>query len=121
MRRSDRPRRVTVRHGDRGAVSAELVAAVPALLVLLALCLGGLTAATAQARAHEAATIAARLVARGAAEAEARRHVAAALDGARLGVSRADGLLCATVDHTHRVVGIGVPISARSCTLDAGW
>ncbi len=109
------------RRGDRGAVSAELVAAVPAVLVLLALCLGGLTAATAQARAHEAATVAARLLARGAPDADARHHVSRALAGAHLDVGRDGGLLCATVTHTHRVVGVALPVSARSCALDAGW
>lgn len=106
---------------DRGSVSAELIAAVPALLVLLALCLGGLTAATAQARAHEAATVAARLLARGAPVADARGHVAAVLPGASVASARGDGLLCATVTHTHSLLGVGLPITARSCALDAGW
>jgi hypothetical protein len=106
---------------DRGAVSAELVSAVPALLVLLALCLGGLTAATAQARAHETATTAARLLARGALEADVRAHVGRALVGAHLAVSRSDGLLCARVEHTHRLVGLPVAVGARSCALDSGW
>jgi hypothetical protein len=102
-------------------VSAELVAAIPALLVVLALCLGGLSAATAQARAHEAATTAARLLARGAPESDAHRHVGQSLAGARLAVSRADGLLCARVEHTHRLLGLPLVVEARSCALDSGW
>ncbi|MGY6498130.1 MAG: TadE family type IV pilus minor pilin [Microcella sp.] len=107
--------------GERGAVSAELVAAVPALLVVLALCLGGLTAATAQARAHEAATTAARLLARGAPEADAHRHVGQVLSGARLVATRADGLVCVSVEHTHRLLGLPLAVEARSCALDSGW
>jgi hypothetical protein len=106
---------------ERGAVSAELVAGVPALLVVLALCLGGLTAATAQARAHEAATTAARLLARGAPESDAHRQVGRVLEGARLAITRADGLLCVRVEHTHRLLGLPLAVQARSCALDSGW
>lgn len=106
---------------ERGAVSAELVAAVPAVLIVLALCLGGLTAATAQARSHEVATTAARLLARGAVESDAHRHVARVLAGARLHVTRVDGLLCTRVEHTHRVLGLPLAVEARSCALDSGW
>lgn len=102
-------------------MSAELIAAIPALLVVLALCLGGLTAATAQARAHEAATMAARLLARGGPESDAHRHVGQSLVAARLVITRADGLLCARVEHTHRLLGLPLAVEARSCALDSGW
>lgn len=94
--------------------------ALPALMIVLALCLGGLVAATVQLRAHDAATIAARLLGRGEPPAAAAEQLGRLLPGARLSVETSGELVCARVSTEHRIAGIGIPLSARSCVLDGG-
>ncbi len=51
--------------GDRGSITAEFVAVVPAVMVILACCLGGMRLAGEQLRLQDAAGVAARATARG--------------------------------------------------------
>lgn len=103
--------------GELGAVTAEVAVAVPTVVVMLVACLGGVGAATTLGRAHDAAADAARLVARGDAAAAARAHVELAVPGARLQVERPGDLVCAVVEVGPRVLGVPVPLAARSCAL----
>lgn len=110
-------RRATV--GDRGAVTAEIAVALPTIVVMLAACIGGVGATTSLLAASDAAADAARLLARGDAPATASAHVRAVLPGASLGVDRRDTIVCATVATAPRVLGVPLPVSARSCALTA--
>lgn len=53
------------RRGERGMATAELAVVIPALLVVLALCLAGLGLAVDQVRCVDAARVGARAAARG--------------------------------------------------------
>ncbi|MDH2443202.1 hypothetical protein QDR37_04495 [Amnibacterium sp. CER49] len=88
--------------------------AVPAVLLVLAACLGGLTAGAEQLRLQGAAALAARSVARG--DGEARAGVMATEAGAgavRFGRT-ADGVVCATAS-----AEVVVTLAARACALGA--
>lgn len=89
-------------------------------MLVLALCLGGLVAATVHLRAHDAATIAARMLGRGEPPGAAAEQLGRLLPGARLGVENSGELVCVRVDTEHRIAGIGIPLTARSCVLDGG-
>ena len=100
--------------GDRGSVTAEFAAALPAVLLCLALCVGAIQAGAQQARLLDHAAAAARLIARG--DAAPRPP-----DGATRRIGSDDGLLCVTVTAPSRAGGLGalgLTVSARSCVLD---
>ncbi|MEY9951266.1 hypothetical protein [Leifsonia sp. EB34] len=101
-------------HGERGSVTAEFAAALPAVLVCLALCVGAIQAGAQQARLLGNAAASARLIARGDA-------APAPPDGATRRVASADGLLCVTVTAPSRagaLGALGLIVTARSCVLD---
>lgn len=100
--------------GDRGSVTAEFAAALPAVMLCLALCVGAIQAAAQQARLLDHAAAAARLLGRG-------DPAPQPPTGAARRVGSADGLLCVTVTAPSAVGGIGalgLTVSARSCVLD---
>lgn len=92
---------------DRGSVTAELAAALPALTLLLTASLTGVTAVVSKLRCVDAAREAALATARGElGEPPARR---AAPDGAAIDI-RADGDMVRAVVRTQvRALGVGVP------------
>lgn len=100
-------------------MTAEFAVVLPAIVLITAALLGGLTAEGRQLRAIDAAATAARSLARGDARAVAERF--AAQGGGRLArVSTSDGLVCATVHADATVFGATLlPISARGCALAA--
>lgn len=101
---------------ERGAVAAEFAVAVPAVLVVLALGVGALSAGATAVRLQHATADAARLLGRGDDAARALGLVADAGGAAR--VTRTDGLVCVSASVA---VPFGLPdLSARSCTLDGG-
>src|SRR3954468_24169606 len=99
--------------GDSGAVAAEPAAAMPAVILVLALCLGALQALTQRAVLTDGAAQTARALARGDA-------------GPRLppGVTEAqerDGdALCVTL-RASAPLAFGLNVSGRACTLAAAW
>lgn len=104
------------RDRDRGSVTAELAIALPAVVLVLALCLGALQFAALQVRLQDAAAGAARSSARG----EAPTTVVA---GARIAVTREGDLVCVVASaRAPGAVGalLGFASSARSCALDGG-
>lgn len=105
---------------DRGAVTAELAVGLPALVLVLGACLGGLGIATSQLRAHDAAADTARLLGRGESLASVEAVVARTVPGGRLAVSRPDQLICATVTLEQRLLLVPVSVAGSSCALDAG-
>ncbi|WP_137878533.1 TadE family type IV pilus minor pilin [Microbacterium sp. 4NA327F11] len=105
--------------GDEGAVAAELAVALPALVLVVTLCVGGLAAASLQVRLQDAAADAARLLARGESVERAQSTVAHAEGRASMQVSRAEGLVCVAASAPSALPGL--TMSARSCALESGW
>jgi len=108
------------RLGDRGSVSAEFAVALPAIVLLVALCVGALSTASRQVRLQDATADAARLVARGDDEGRAFALVAGAVGGARSTLAREDDLVCVVASAPAGPVLPGVRVHARSCALDGG-
>jgi Flp pilus assembly protein TadG len=106
-------------HGgaERGSITAEFAAAVPAVLLLLACCLAGVQIAGQQVRLQDAAADVSRSVARGGGTA------AAAQVGASVAVAHRGDLVCATLSARSRsVVGgvLSLTLTASSCALGEG-
>ncbi|MFN4002941.1 TadE family type IV pilus minor pilin [Microcella sp.] len=105
---------------DRGSVTAEIAVGLPAVVLVLAACLGGLGLATTQLRAHDAAADAARLLGRGEPAAAAQQHVARSIAGAALTVSRPAELVCVRVVVEQRLLLVPVRVVGSACALDGG-
>ena len=101
-----------MRGSDRGSVTAEFAAVIPAVLLVLACCLAGLQLAGQQLRLQDAAAVAARSVARGGS--------APPIEGVRV-VTRVEGqLLCARVVAASIAPLFPLQLSAESCALAGG-
>lgn len=107
---------------ERGGVTAEFAAALPAVVVLLVGCLAGVQLVGEQVRVQDAAAIAARSVARGETSGSAASRAARLVSGARLSVADDGDLRCATV--SVRAGGAGallrITLSGRSCAMGGG-
>jgi Flp pilus assembly protein TadG len=104
-------------HRERGSVTAEFAAVVPAVLLLLACCLAGMQIIGQQVRLQDAAADVSRSVARGGDTA------AAAQVGASVAVAHRGDLVCAILSARSRpIVGgaLSVALSASSCALAGG-
>lgn len=102
---------------DHGSVTAEFAAVVPAVLLLLALCLAGMQVTAQQVRLQDAAADVSRSVARGGGTA-----VAASV-GASVAVSDRGDLVCATLSaRSLWFAGSLLPLTltASSCALADG-
>ena len=101
---------------ERGSVTAEFAIAIPAVVLLLALCLSAVQVATLQLRLQDAAALAAQTAARGGGS------TAGALElvrGASVEVQRRDDFVCARLVLEAKVFGgllAGIPLAARSCS-----
>lgn len=98
---------------DRGMVSAELALALPALLVVLALCLAGLGLAVDQVRCTDAARVAARAASRGEPHGRAvelARELAPG--GSRVGVVAVGSEVVVTVEAPPRTLLLGGPAAS---------
>jgi hypothetical protein len=106
------PSRCRADRHDAGTVTAELAVAVPAVLLVLGACLGGLAAGTEQLRLQGAAAIAARSAARS--DGDARAAALGTLAGASAVrfTRTADGVVCAVASGE-----APLPITARACAL----
>jgi len=97
---------------DRGSVTAEFAAVIPAVLLVLACCLAGLQLAGQQLRLQDAAAVTARALARG--------DSAPAVAGAAV-VTRVEGqLLCVRLVAASVAPLIPLQLSAESCALRGG-
>jgi len=101
---------------DRGSVVAEFAVALPAVALVLLLGAGSLGACARQVRLQDATADAARLVARGEAEARAWAAIDAAVPGASATTARRGDLVCVTATSSASLL----PLSATSCALDGG-
>lgn len=108
------------RHRDRGAVTAEVAVSIPAVVLVLTVSLGGLSLATTQLRAQDAAADAARLLGRGETELVAQQHVARLVTGARLAVSRSSSLVCVRVEVEQLILAVPIAVAGTSCALEGG-
>lgn len=103
--------------GDRGSVTAEFAAVLPAVVLVLVAALGGMQVAGEQLRLQAAVTDAARMLGRG--DAGAASRVGDAVHGATLAQSRRGDLICA---ETRAPTALGIlsslTLRASACTLD---
>jgi Flp pilus assembly protein TadG len=105
------------RAGDRGSVTAEFAIALPAVVLVLAACLGGLQVAGHQLRLQDAAAVAARSIARGGSIGAAQARASRMVPGSSLD-RRTDGdLECASLA---LAVPPGLTLRATSCALGGG-
>jgi len=108
---------------ERGSVTAEFAAAVPAVILLLACSLVCVQLAGQQVLMQDAAADAARSLGRGDPTTAAAALVGRAVPGARLAAATAGDLVCATVTATPRgsiAALLGATLRARSCALAGG-
>lgn len=107
---------------DRGSAVAEFAVAMPAVMLVLTLALGGVAVTGLQVRAQDAAADAARSWARGESSGGVAGQVARQVPNARVTRSARGDLVCATV--AVRPLGpaahLGLTVSARSCALGGG-
>jgi Tfp pilus assembly protein FimT len=107
---------------DRGSVTAELAVALPAVALVLALCLSAVVVVGRQVRLTDAAADAARALGRG--ESEAVAHGIAdrvAGGGTQLSAAQESPLICATLTSTGGAGLLGViPLRAQSCAVAGG-
>lgn len=104
--------------GDRGSVVAEFAVALPAVALVLLFGMGALAAGARHVRLQDAAADAARLVARGEADAAAGDVVARAVSGGSAVVNGSGDLVCVTASAPAGVAL--VQLSATSCALAGG-
>ena len=107
---------------ERGSVAAEFAVAMPAVMLVLAVLLGGIQLAGLQLRAQDAAADAARSWARGESGSVVRGHLARQLPGARVARSARGDLVCATVRVSGRGPSgrLGVSVAASACAWGGG-
>jgi hypothetical protein len=111
-----------MRHGagERGSVTAEFAAALPAVLVVLACCLGAVQVVGQQVRITDAAADVARLLARGDSAGPAAGLLAAAGPGTSLAEERQGEFVCARLSAPSAFApfaAAGLSLGARSCAL----
>ena len=106
-------------HGERGSVTAEFVTVLPAVIIVLATCLGALTVVGQQLRLVDAAAVAARASGRGESSAAAGRMAAGIMPGTRIVVEPDGEIVCVLATNTVRLFG-SWPIGARSCAAASG-
>lgn len=101
---------------DAGSVTAEFAVAMPAVVLVLGICVGVVVGASVQVRVQDAAGEAARLAARGD---DAAVALSIAGNAASLDIWDAGELRCARVSAPVLVVGLdlGIRAEAASCAL----
>jgi hypothetical protein len=108
--------------GDRGSVTAEFAITLPAVLLILGLCLAGVQLGTLQVRLQDSAADAARSLGRGEPVATAAAGASAQVPGARLIVSSRGELRCARIVAAADAVGglLDIELGASSCAMGGG-
>jgi len=109
--------------GDRGSVTAEFATVVPAVLLVLALCLGAVQISGQQVRLTGAAAAAARSLARGDGEDRVAGLVARLVGPAAISTQRQGDFVCVRLSAPSAFgafAAFGVTVSAGSCALGGG-
>jgi Flp pilus assembly protein TadG len=102
---------------DSGGAAAEFAVAMPAVMLVLVVLLGGVQAGGRQLRAYDAAADAARSWARGDTGAVVEARLGRQLPGAAVVRSGRGDLVCATVTAASR---IGIAVRGWACALGGG-
>ncbi|MCU1513287.1 MAG: hypothetical protein JWO10_377 [Microbacteriaceae bacterium] len=105
---------------ERGSITAEFATVVPAVLLVLACCLGGMQLAAQQLRLQDAAAVAARSMARGDGAGAATARASQLVPGASIESSDRGDLACVTASSSGRFAGgvlAAIPLTAMSCAL----
>jgi hypothetical protein len=113
---------VPSRSAERGSVTAEFAAALPAVLVVLACCLGGVQVVGQQVRMSDAAADVARLLARGDGAGPAAGLLASVGPGTALSHDRQGEFVCARLSAPSAFApfaAAGLTLDARSCALSS--
>jgi len=102
---------------ERGSAVAEFAVALPAVLLVLCMVLGGIQLGALQVRVQDAAADAARSLGRGDTSAALAARLARQVPGARWSSTRSGALICA---HLEASAGgpaavFGLTVSATSC------
>lgn len=104
---------------DLGSATAEFAVALPAVAAVLLLCLGSMQVVGVHLRLQDAASVAARIAARGEGEGAAAATLSQLVPGASVSFFAEGSLLCARVQADASLIGaIAIPVSARGCALD---
>ncbi|TFC94547.1 MULTISPECIES: TadE family protein [Cryobacterium] len=122
-RRSGRACGVRPGPRDRGSVTAEFATVVPAVLLVLACCLGALQAVGQQVRLTDAAADAARSLSRGDSVDRATGLVHRAVPGAALTPERQGEFVCVRLSAPSSFgpfAAFGLTLQAGSCALGGG-
>jgi Flp pilus assembly protein TadG len=103
-------------------VVAEFAVAMPAVLLVLAMALGGVQVAGLQLRLQDAAADAARAWGRGDSTSSVTARVAVQVPGARAGRSMRGELVCATISAAPSgfAARFGIRVSATACAMAGG-
>ncbi|WP_292830961.1 TadE family type IV pilus minor pilin [Microbacterium sp.] len=109
-----------MRRDDRGAVAAEFAVVVPAVVLVVALTAGTLSASGRQVRLEQAAAQAARVVARGEGTDRAAAVVASIAGAASVSIHADGDLMCAEVVAAVPLPLPLPPLRAASCALSDG-
>lgn len=103
---------------EEGSAAAEFAVALPAAVVVLALCLGSVAASAQYVRLVDAAADGARAAARGD---DPGLPVGRVDAGASVSASEDGGLVCVSVGgHLRPLPALTLPVSVRSCALGGG-
>lgn len=104
---------------ERGSVTAELAAVIPAVLLVLAFGLSAVAVVVQQARLTDAAADGARSVARGDAMSVAEGRAAELVGAASMSVQRNGDFVCVALDQAASgpAALIGMTVTGRGCAL----
>jgi len=105
---------------EAGSVTAEFAVGLPAVVVVLALCLGGIQTVGQQLRLLDVAADAARLIARGDGTAAARDRVSRAVGVVSFTAESEGDFRCVHLEAAPAFPparALGVRVAARSCAL----
>lgn len=104
--------------GDRGAAAAELAVVLPAVILVLGLCMGAVQTVGQQVEMTSAAQEAARSLGRGEDESRAGERIDGAARGASMAVDRQGHAVCVRLTARSRFLpagAAGMRITARGC------
>jgi hypothetical protein len=102
---------------ERGSAVAEFAVALPAVLLVLAMVLGGIQLGALQVRVQDAAADAARSLGRGDSAVVVAGRLAQQVPGARWTSTRSGALICAHLETSAAGAAalLGLTVSATSC------
>jgi Flp pilus assembly protein TadG len=107
--------------GARGSITAEFAVVIPAVVVILAACLGGVRLMGVQLQLQDAAAAGARSLGRGESLDAATNQAHSAVVGSSLSASTHGSLVCVTANAARHGGLLGfIPVAATSCSLADG-